>query len=62
MDVTAGQEPNKIPLHVAFHARTRAQVRAYHAAALAAGGSDNGAPGLRKIYHPMYWPPLKLTA
>src|SRR5689334_18329305 len=35
------------PMHVAFVVDDRASVRAFHAAALAAGGLDNGAPGLR---------------
>jgi catechol 2,3-dioxygenase-like lactoylglutathione lyase family enzyme len=43
------------PLHVAFTADTRAEVRAFHEAALAAGGRDNGAPGLRPRYHPDYY-------
>jgi catechol 2,3-dioxygenase-like lactoylglutathione lyase family enzyme len=43
------------PRHTAFSAATRAQVDAFHAAALAAGGRDNGAPGLRQIYHPTYY-------
>ena len=43
------------PMHIAFHAETRAQVDAFYQAALAAGGQDNGKPGLRKIYHPMYY-------
>lgn len=42
-------------LHVAFTADTRAEVRAFHEAALAAGGRDNGAPGLRPRYHPDYY-------
>lgn len=42
-------------LHVAFTAATRAQVDAFHAAALAAGGRDHGAPGLRPHYHPNYY-------
>lgn len=42
-------------LHIAFAARTRAEVDAFHAAALAAGGRDNGAPGLRPHYHPHYY-------
>lgn len=42
-------------LHVAFTARDRQQVRAFHAAALAAGGRDNGGPGLRPHYHPNYY-------
>jgi catechol 2,3-dioxygenase-like lactoylglutathione lyase family enzyme len=41
--------------HVAFAAETRAQVDAFHEAALAAGGRDNGAPGLRPIYGPNYY-------
>ena len=42
-------------LHIAFVARTREQVDAFHRAALAAGGQDNGAPGLRPTYHPNYY-------
>jgi catechol 2,3-dioxygenase-like lactoylglutathione lyase family enzyme len=42
-------------LHVAFETDDRAAVDAFHAAALAAGGSDNGAPGIREIYHPSYY-------
>jgi catechol 2,3-dioxygenase-like lactoylglutathione lyase family enzyme len=41
--------------HVAFRARTRAEVDAFHAAALAAGGRDNGGPGLRPGYGPGYY-------
>ena len=41
--------------HVAFAAQTRAEVDAFHAAAIAAGGRDNGAPGLRPHYHPNYY-------
>jgi len=47
--------PNQPPLHVAFRAANRQQVDAFHAAALAAGGRDNGAPGLRPHYHPDYY-------
>jgi catechol 2,3-dioxygenase-like lactoylglutathione lyase family enzyme len=43
------------PLHVAFAAPDRATVDAFHAAALAAGGTDNGAPGLRPRYHETYY-------
>ena len=42
-------------MHIAFTAKTRAEVDAFHAAALAAGGVDNGAPGLRPHYHPNYY-------
>ena len=41
--------------HVAFRAETRAQVDAFHAAAIAAGGHDNGAPGVREQYGPTYY-------
>jgi catechol 2,3-dioxygenase-like lactoylglutathione lyase family enzyme len=47
-------EPTR-PLHVAFRASSRAAVDAFHAAALAAGGRDNGKPGLRPQYHPNYY-------
>ncbi|MCF7751445.1 VOC family protein [Bacillus subtilis subsp. subtilis] len=40
--------------HLAFQARDRATVEAFHLAALAAGGKDNGAPGERP-YHPGYY-------
>ena len=42
-------------LHVAFAARNRADVDAFHAAAIRAGATDNGKPGLRPIYHPNYY-------
>ncbi|MFI4969472.1 MAG: VOC family protein [Lysobacterales bacterium] len=42
-------------VHVAFAANSRAAVDAFHAAALAAGGRDNGAPGLRPHYHAHYY-------
>ncbi|MBL6951498.1 MAG: VOC family protein [Alphaproteobacteria bacterium] len=41
--------------HVAFLAPSRTAVRAFHAAALANGGSDEGPPGLRPHYHPNYY-------
>jgi catechol 2,3-dioxygenase-like lactoylglutathione lyase family enzyme len=41
--------------HVAFSASDRATVDAFHQAAIAAGGTDNGAPGLREHYHPTYY-------
>ena len=43
------------PVHVAFAARDRASVDAFYKAALAAGGRDNGAPGIRAHYHPDYY-------
>jgi catechol 2,3-dioxygenase-like lactoylglutathione lyase family enzyme len=42
-------------LHIAFAAQTRAEVDAFHAAALAAGAKDNGPPGLRPHYHANYY-------
>jgi catechol 2,3-dioxygenase-like lactoylglutathione lyase family enzyme len=42
-------------VHVALVAKDRAAVDAFHAAALAAGGRDNGAPGLRPQYGPGYY-------
>jgi catechol 2,3-dioxygenase-like lactoylglutathione lyase family enzyme len=41
--------------HYAFSANSRAEVDAFYAAAIAAGGRDNGAPGLRPHYHPDYY-------
>jgi catechol 2,3-dioxygenase-like lactoylglutathione lyase family enzyme len=42
-------------IHIAFQAADRERVDAFHAAALAAGGDDNGRPGLRPQYHPHYY-------
>ena len=43
------------PIHVAITAKDRATVDAFHRAAMAAGGKDNGPPGLRPHYHPNYY-------
>ena len=43
------------PVHLAFAAPDRATVDAFHAAAVAAGGRDNGSPGPRPQYHPGYY-------
>jgi predicted lactoylglutathione lyase len=43
------------PIHIAITAKDRAAVDAFHRAAIAAGGKDNGAPGLRAHYHPNYY-------
>ena len=51
----AAGTPNRPPIHIAFRVETRALVDAFHAAALAAGGRDNGAPGPRPHYHPDYY-------
>ena len=50
----ADGEPVRGRLHIALRAESRAQVDAFHAAAVQAGGIDNGAPGLR-WYHPDYY-------
>ena len=50
----AGGKPTD-KLHVAFRASGRDRVRAFYEAALAAGGRDNGPPGIRQIYHPNYY-------
>lgn len=42
-------------VHIAFTAPDHASVDAFHAAAMAAGGQDNGAPGLRPQYHADYY-------
>jgi predicted lactoylglutathione lyase len=42
-------------MHLAFTATSRAQVRQFYEAAIAAGGKDNGPPGLRPNYHPHYY-------
>src|SRR5262249_45957381 len=57
--VTAAERPvpadDKSGLHVCFTAPTRRSVDAFHAAALAAGGKDNGKPGLRPDYGASYY-------
>jgi len=47
--------PNFPAVHIAFRAASRAAVDAFYSAALSAGGTDNGAPGLRPHYHPDYY-------
>ena len=49
-DVTASRG-----MHLCFRAPDRAAVFAFHAAALASGGQDDGGPGLRALYHPAYF-------
>ena len=49
-------------VHVAFTAQTRAAVDAFYAAAIAAGGTDNGPPGIRAHYHPTYYGAFVLDA
>ena len=43
------------PIHIAFRVSSRAAVDAFYEAAIAAGGRDNGAPGLRPHYHANYY-------
>jgi len=43
------------PMHIAFRAKTRADVRAFYEAAIGAGAADNGPPGLRAHYHSHYY-------
>jgi len=47
-------EPSS-PVHVAFRGLDRRTVDEFHAAALAAGGTDNGPPGIRRVYHEYYY-------
>jgi len=51
----AGGKAVQGPVHIAFDAPNRATVDAFYKAALAAGGRDNGAPGIRAHYHPNYY-------
>jgi len=46
---------NIAPTHIAFRAADRGAVRAFHEAALSAGGKDNGPPGIRERYHANYY-------
>ena len=41
--------------HIGFIANSRSEVDAFHAAAMAAGAADNGAPGVRLYYDPRYY-------
>jgi len=68
-DISAGLGPKGAPsfwlltqssdptrgMHIAFRAQDRAAVDAFYRAGLAAGGRDNGAPGLRRDYGPTYY-------
>jgi catechol 2,3-dioxygenase-like lactoylglutathione lyase family enzyme len=51
----AGEGKLERPVHIAIASKDRAGVDAFYRAALAAGGKDNGAPGLRPHYHPNYY-------
>ena len=55
-DFWIGQgKPNVPPIHVAFRAQNRKEVDAFYKASMAAGGRDNGPPGLRPHYHENYY-------
>jgi catechol 2,3-dioxygenase-like lactoylglutathione lyase family enzyme len=51
----AQRGPASAGVHLALACDSRSSVDAFHRAALKAGGKDNGAPGLRAIYHPDYY-------
>jgi catechol 2,3-dioxygenase-like lactoylglutathione lyase family enzyme len=53
--IEAHGQPVRGRLHLALRAETRAQVDAFYVAAIEAGGTDNGPPGVRAIYHPDYY-------
>jgi catechol 2,3-dioxygenase-like lactoylglutathione lyase family enzyme len=53
--IGARGRPAQSGVHIAFGADSRATVDAFHAAALEAGATDNGSPGVREIYHPHYY-------
>ena len=58
VEFTITREPGVAPslgMHLCFRAPDRAAVQAFHAAALATGGRDDGTPGLRHLYHPDYF-------
>jgi catechol 2,3-dioxygenase-like lactoylglutathione lyase family enzyme len=62
-DLWLAQDPDNVrPTHVAIAARDRAAVDAFHEAAIAAGGKDNGKPGVRADYHPTYYAAFVLDA
>jgi catechol 2,3-dioxygenase-like lactoylglutathione lyase family enzyme len=54
-DFWIGNESGRGASHIAFTAPDRATVDAFYDAAMAAGGKDNGAPGLREHYHENYY-------
>ena len=50
-----GGPPTSSARHIAFRAANRGQVDSFYKAAMAAGGRDNGPPGIRAHYHPNYY-------
>jgi catechol 2,3-dioxygenase-like lactoylglutathione lyase family enzyme len=55
IDLWIGEGAPVTRMHLAFRTHDRRAVQKFHAAALAAGGTDNGAPGLRTDYSPTYY-------
>ena len=53
--IEAQGRPVQGRLHVAFEVADHETVDAFYAAALEAGATDNGAPGVREMYHPNYY-------
>jgi len=54
-DFWIAREETVVPTHLAFEAKDRGQVEAFHKVALASGAKDNGKPGIREHYHPNYY-------
>ncbi len=50
-----GREVSHTGVHIAFSAENRGEVDTFYQAAMAAGGKDNGRPGVREGYHPSYY-------
>ncbi|HYB90524.1 MAG TPA: VOC family protein [Candidatus Binataceae bacterium] len=55
LDLWIGEAVPAARVHIALRGPNRAAVRQFHEAAIAAGGKDNGAPGLRTEYTPTYY-------
>jgi catechol 2,3-dioxygenase-like lactoylglutathione lyase family enzyme len=62
LDFGVGQREPVGGAHVAFHCEDRAAVDRFYETALAAGGRDNGPPGIRAKYHPAYYAAYVLDA
>lgn len=54
-DFWISEGPIGLPIHTAFGVTSREKVDAFYKDALAAGGTDNGKPGIRQEYHPNYY-------
>ena len=54
-DFWVGEREEVVSSHIAFAAKDRKAVDAFHQAAIAAGGKDNGKPGVREHYHKNYY-------